>query len=98
MEDPKSAKLSNLLLKAGLLQQQEICDAMEIAESLKKPLDQVLMTSGFMNSELSQNCHEAISYIDRGLITDQLVIEGLRIAHQKGLRLRDGLKYLGWGW
>lgn len=99
MEKPKREDtLTNLLMKARLISQSDICEAMEIAESHGKPVDQVLTTSGILSEELRHLCAKAAHYIERGLVNEALAIEGLQVAAKKGLTFEGGLAYFGWGW
>ena len=90
--------LTNLLVKARLIPQQDICDAMEMAESHGQPVDQVLFTSGIVSEELRQLLLRAVNFIERGLVSEALAIDGLQVAHRKGLTFESGLAYFGWGW
>ncbi len=90
--------LTSLLIKARILNQSDICEAMEIAESHGQPVDQVLTTSGILSEELRHLCVKAVSYIERGLVNEALAIDGLQVAHRKGLSFEGGLSYFGWGW
>lgn len=90
--------ITNLLMKTRLLPQEEICHAMEIAESLGQPVDQVLSNTGILPEELRNLLVRAASFIERGLVSEALAIDGLHIAHRKRLSFEGGLSYFGWGW
>ncbi|MBX9688478.1 MAG: hypothetical protein K2X27_17345 [Candidatus Obscuribacterales bacterium] len=96
--DASSAdKLSKLLQRAGIIGKEQLCDAMEIAESLNKSIDQVLSTS-FLTEKQIELCALAMNYLERGLVTEALAADGLKMANARGLQFREGLKYFGYGW
>ena len=97
LEAPQANNLSKLLEKAGIVGKEQMCDAMEIAESLKKSIDQVLVTS-FLSEKQAALCEQALRYIERGIITDALAADGLMVANMKGISFPEGLKYFGFGW
>jgi hypothetical protein len=94
----KEDTLTSLLMKARILSQTDICEAMEIAESHGQPVDQVLTTSGILSEDLRQLCVKAVNYIERGLVSETLAIDGLQVAYRKKLTFEGGLSYFGWGW
>lgn len=99
VEKPKKEDtLTNLLIKARLINQSDICEAMEIAESHNQPVDQVLSNTGILSEDLRHLCAKAANFIERGLVNEALAIEGLQVAHRKGLSFEGGLSYFGWGW
>lgn len=97
LEAPQNNIMSNLLQKAGLVGKEQLCDAMEIAESLKKSVDQVLVTS-FLNDSQAKLCEQAVRYIEGGLVTESLAADGLMVANMKNITFPEGLKYFGFGW
>lgn len=92
-----SDMLAKLLQRAGIIGKEQYCDAAEIAESLKKSVDQVLTTS-FLSQEQVEICNGAMTLLDRGLITEALAADGLAVANAKGISFQEGLKYFGFGW
>ncbi|MBX9568090.1 MAG: hypothetical protein K2X77_04305 [Candidatus Obscuribacterales bacterium] len=97
LEAPQANNLSKLLERAGLVGKEQLCDAAEIAESLKKSIDQVLVTS-FLNEKQADLCSAAMRYIDKGIVTEALAADGLMVANMKGIPFAEGLKYFGFGW
>lgn len=97
LEAPQANNISKLLERAGLIGKEQICDAQEIAESLKKSIDQVLLTS-FLNEKQAELCTTAMRYVDKGLITEGLAADGLMVANLKNIPFSEGLKYFGFGW
>lgn len=98
-EKPKKEDtLTNLLMKTRIIPQEEICNAMEIAESLNQPVDQVLSNTGILPEDLRHLLVKAASFIERGLISEALAIDGVHVAHRKKLSFEGGLSYFGWGW
>jgi hypothetical protein len=94
---PKSDRAAKLLQYAGLIGPQDYCDALEIAESLNKSIDQVIASS-FLPAKLSELCKDAVSHLERGLINESLAADALRFAYAKGLTFLAALKYFGYGW
>jgi hypothetical protein len=97
LEAPQADHLSKLLERAGLIGKEQICDAAEIAESLKKSIDQVLLTS-FLNEKQAELSTAAMRYVERGLVTEALAADGLMVANLKGISFAEGLRYFGFGW
>lgn len=97
LESSHSDSLTKLVQRAGILSKEQYCDAAEIAESLKKSLDQVIATS-FLSEQQTEICASAMSYIEKGIITDALAADALMVANAKGISFSEGLKYFGFGW
>ncbi len=97
LEAAQSDSLAKLLQRAGVISKEQYCDAMEIADSIKKSVDQVIVTS-FLNEKESELCAAAMSHIERGAVTEELATDALRLANTKGIKFADGLKYFGYGW
>lgn len=97
LEVSRSDVLAKLAQKAGIVGVEQICDAQEIAESLNKSIDQVIATS-FLNEIETELCASAMSYIERGIVTEALAADGLMAAKAKGVSFTEGLKYFGFGW
>ncbi len=97
IQHAQSDTLAKLVERAGLIGKEQLCDAMEIAESLKKTLDQVLVTS-FLNDRQFEICGQAILYLERDLITEALAADGIMAANHKNISFAEGLKYFGYGW
>lgn len=97
LEAPQANNLSKLLERAGFVGKEQLCDAAEIAESLKKSIDQVLLTS-FLNEKQAALCTTAMRYVDNGTITEALAADGMMVANLKGISFAEGLKYFGFGW
>lgn len=97
LESSNSDVLTKLVERAGLIGREQIIDAHEIAESLKKSMDQVIVTS-FLSEFQVELCSAAMSYIDRGFMTEALAVDGLVAANSKGISFQEGLKYFGFGW
>lgn len=96
-EAPQASNLPQILERAGILGKEQLCDASEIAESLKKSIDQVLMTS-FLSEKQVELCSNAVRYLQRGLLTEALAADGLMVANKKGISFEEGLRYFGFGW
>lgn len=88
---------AKLVQRAGLIGPEQYCDAVEIADSLKKTVDQVIITS-FMTDKQKDLVESAMSYLDRGIINDTLASDALAVANHKGISFTEGLKYHGFGW
>lgn len=97
LEASHADSLAKLVNKAGIMGNEQICDAQEIADSLNKSIDQVIATS-FLSDTQAELCAQAVSYIERGIITEALAADGLMVAHAKGISFTEGLKYFGFGW
>ncbi|MBX9569197.1 MAG: hypothetical protein K2X77_09900 [Candidatus Obscuribacterales bacterium] len=98
LEKNQATTLARLVKEAKILSTEEIVEAMEIAESLKQSVDQVLFNSGFLHGEVAKLCTRAMQFIEEGLCAEYLVALGLGMAAHKRLSFEDGLRYYGWGW
>jgi hypothetical protein len=96
-DNQHSDKLVELVKSAGLITREQYCDAMEIAESLGKSIDQVLATS-ILSEEQAKICEGALSYLERGIINENLAADAVRLASAKQLSFFEALKYFGFGW
>lgn len=90
--------LRQIILEAYLLGSDELSEAEEIAHSLSKDLEQVLVSSGYMSPELVKLCLSSITYLEAGLITEALAASALNMSWSKQVSFEEGLKYFGWGW
>jgi hypothetical protein len=92
-----ATKVAKLLQKAGMLGREQYCDAQEIADSLNKSIDQVLLTS-FLSEKQSTLCASAISFLERGVIGETLAVEALAFANVRTISFEESLRYHGFGW
>lgn len=97
LESSQSDSMAKLLQKAGIIGREQYCDAAEIAESLKKSIDQVLATS-FLSEKQLVLVNSAMTYLDRGVLTEKLAADGMAVANSKDISFQEGLKYFGFGW
>ncbi len=97
LEAAHSDHLAKILQRAGIISREQYCDAQEIAESLNKSIDQVIVTS-FLSEQQSLLCSAAMSYVERGLIIDSLASDALMVANTKNISFVEGLRYFGYGW
>ena len=92
-----SEKMARLFLEAGIIGKEQYCDAAEIAESLHKSIDQVIVTS-FLSDEQAVLCASAMHFLECDIINETLAADALRTANARGLTFREGLSYFGFGW
>jgi hypothetical protein len=92
-----SDSLAKLLQRAGVINKEQVCDAGEIAESLKKSLDQVIVTS-FLSEAQAELCTKALSYLERGIINEDLAAQAMAFCNARNVTFVEGLKYFGFGW
>jgi len=92
-----ATKIAKLLQKAGMLGKEQYCDAQEIADSLNKSIDQVLLTS-FLSEKQSALCASAISFLERGIISETLAVDALAFANVRTITFQESLRYHGFGW
>lgn len=89
--------LANLLQSTGIINGEQYCEAIEIADSLRKSVDQVIFTS-FLSEQQREICAGAMSYLERGIVNEELAANGLKFANDRGLTFAEGLRYFGFGW
>ena len=97
LEASHSDVLAKLLHRAGILGNEQYCDAQEIAESINKSMDHVVASS-FLNDKQTELCASAMQYLERGIITESLAADALACANHKQISFNEGLKYFGFGW
>lgn len=97
LEASQSEGLAKLLHRAGILGNEQLCDAAEIAESINKSLDHVVASS-FLNEKQTELCASAMQYLERGILTEALAVDALAVANLKQISFAEGLKYFGFGW
>jgi hypothetical protein len=93
----QSDKLVKLLDSAGMITAEQRCDAGEIAASMDKSIDQVITTS-FLSEKQGELWASALSYLERGIINEDLAVDALRLANARGMKFVDSLTYFGFGW
>lgn len=93
-----AARATGLLVKAGLLQKEEVAMAGEIAQTTGHSLPQVLVRSGFLTQLQYSNLERAQDLMDRNVVGENLALEALRFSNPRDMPLEKGLKFLGWGW
>lgn len=98
LERTQISPLARIASQARILSGSDLAEAHEIAETLKQPVDQVLLTSGFLQEEIAKMCTRALAFVEDGICAEYLVVQGLMIAIKKQLSFEDGLRYYGWGW
>lgn len=97
LESSQSRVMANLLYRAGIISEEQYYEAADIAASINKSIDHVIMAS-FLSGFQSELCTNAMSYIERGIVTEDLAASALAKANLKGLSFGEGLKYFGFGW
>lgn len=97
LEASHSDVVAKLLHRAGILGNEQLCDAREIAESIQKSLDHVVASS-FLNDKQTELCANAMHYLERGIVTEALAADALAVANVKQISFTEGLKYFGFGW
>lgn len=90
--------IAGILKKAGLLGDEDLQEAAEIAQSTHSSVDQILRNSAFVTPLQYENAQKARQFITMSISMEELVLTGLRIAFKKNVPLEQSLKTLGWSW
>ena len=98
LEKQQASTLARIASLAGLLTEEDIALAVELSSMRKLPLDQILLTSGFLHDEIANICSRAVVFVEDGICIEVLAVQGLLMAIKKHLSFEDGLRYYGWGW
>lgn len=88
-------RLGDLLTGAGLLEQQELREAIQIAKHQSLPVGRVLIMSGYLTENQLQSTIQAQSLLKDGLIDLDLALQALRLLAAEALPLDAALDRLG---
>ncbi len=98
LETRNSTTICKLLTSAGILSVEEMRRVQEMAALVKTSLDGILLRSAYIPREYREDVCRAADFVDRGIISEELAVAGLRSAFNESTTFEQGLKYHGWGW
>lgn len=89
-------RIGDLLVSAGLVRTEDLCEAMEIASSLGLPVGKVLVMSGFLAQPLLQATVQAQALLRDQLLQHDIALQALAAVKARSIPLADALHALGW--
>lgn len=92
---PERKRLGDLLLEAGLLQQDQLQQALQHVTRQGRPLGQALVRLNYMTEAELRPALQAQLLVADGVLPSLLAVRALRLTRQ-GRSLEDALQELGW--
>jgi hypothetical protein len=93
--ESKPIRLGDMLLDAGLLSEQDLHEAAQLAIEISLPLGKVLVMSGFIGEVLLQKVIQAQSMVKDQLITMSMARDAIKVVANEGIPLDVALVRLG---
>jgi len=94
--DSKPILLGELLIRVGIVQPQQLIDAMHVAGETGLPIGRVLIMSGFMSHEQLQAAVQTQSLVKDKLLEVDIAIQALQKVCQEQIPLDQALAAFGW--
>ncbi|MBC7997986.1 MAG: hypothetical protein IAF58_08595, partial [Leptolyngbya sp.] len=89
-------RLGDLLTQAGLLRQEELREAMQIAKHQSLPVGRVLIMSGFLSDGQLRAAVQAQSLLKDGVIGLEIVLKALSLVGGEEMALEEAFRQLGY--
>jgi hypothetical protein len=94
--EQKTLRLGELLTHAGIVQANELSEAVKTSSETGLPIGRVLIMSGFLTDQELQAAVQAQSMVKDRVIDLELALKALQSVSQEGLTLEQALRALGW--
>lgn len=94
--DQKVIRLGELLSQVGMVQPDELTEAIQTSADTGLPIGRVLIMSGFLTDQELQAAVQAQSLIKDRIIELDLALAALAKVSQEGVTLEQALRTLGW--
>jgi hypothetical protein len=94
-DDPRSIRIGELLVQAGMLSPDDLDDALEIAQDSRQLIGRVLIMSGFITDHQLQVALKAQEHMRNGQLGLDDAIESLRLADASNITFDQALSQLG---
>jgi len=94
--EQKVLRLGELLTQAGIVQSQELSEAVQTSNETGLPIGRVLIMSGYLTDQELQAAVQAQSLMRDRVIELDVALKALQSVSQEGLTLEQALKVLGW--
>jgi hypothetical protein len=91
-----SLRLGELLTKAGIINNSDLNEAMQVAAETGLPIGRVLVMSGFLAERELTAAIQAQSMIKDGVVSAEVAIKALAETAEEGVSLEKALKKQGW--
>lgn len=91
----RAIKIGELLIKAGVVSQEELDEELGYARELSMPIGQVLVASGFLTKQEMLDAIQVQSLVVSGTISEEQAVEAVRHLCGDGLSLADSLERSG---
>lgn len=96
MDNPKAILVGDLVVKADLVTQKDLNEALQIARETWMPIGRVLIVSNMLTEEQLQAAVAAQSLLKDGLITVEQAVQAVKTACREGISCEEALKKRGW--
>jgi hypothetical protein len=93
--DPRTTRIGELLVEAGMLSQDDLDDALEIAQDSRQLIGRVLVMSGFITDPQLQVALKAQEQMRTGQLEFDVAIKTIRLAHASNISFDQALSQLG---
>ena len=89
-------RIGDLLVKAGILTEGDLAEAVQTAAEIGLPLGRVVVMGGFLNHEAMQAVIHAQSMIRDRFVKVDVAVQALKLVCEHGMTLEQGLLQAGW--
>ena len=93
--DPRTILIGELLVRAGMLSQEDLDDALDIAKDSRQLIGRVLVMSGFITDAQLQVALKAQEHLRSGQIGLDVALSTLRLANKSSISFDQALGRLG---
>lgn len=94
--DTRQIRIGDLLIKACIVQQHELAEAMDIASSLGLPIGKVMVMSGYLDQSVLQAAIQVQTLLRDNLVQAETALRALQVVKEQKVPLPDALRQLGW--
>jgi len=89
-------RIGELLIKAGILRQEDLSEAIQVAGETGLPVGRVLIMSGYLAEHELKSALQVQSLVKDGLIMEELAMKALVVVSEEGIALEQALRQVGW--
>ncbi|MBX9693236.1 MAG: hypothetical protein K2Z81_12685, partial [Cyanobacteria bacterium] len=89
-------KLGELLIRAGIMTETELEQAIHMAGDTGLPIGRVLIMSGWVTERELQSAVQAQSMVKDALVSIEMVIDAIKLVSKEEVSLEQALRQKGW--
>lgn len=94
--ETRQIRIGDLLIKACIVQQHELAEAMDIASSLGLPIGKVMVMSGYLDQSVLQAAIQVQTLLRDNMVAPETALRALQMVKEQKQPLPDALRQLGW--